>query len=447
MTFEEAYGFLKASEQYGSVLGLESMRMLLERLDNPHNRLKFVHVAGTNGKGSTAAYLANILAAAGFRVGRYISPSVFSYFEKIQISWSDKMINGKTAVNTDYIKEAEVSGYIERISKACASMTEDGLFHPTVFEIETAMAMLHFVNRNCDIVVLEVGLGGRLDATNVITTTVCSVITSISMDHMHILGNTLEEIAAEKAGIIKPGIPVVSYEQDEKATEVIKETCKSNNSVLTTADFNKILVNEQNISGTVFSYENLVNLKIKLLGENQVKNAVVAVLTIKTLQALGYTISEENIRNGLLYTRWRGRFEVVKDKPLFIIDGAHNEAAAISLAENIKIYFPHRRILFIMGVLADKDYDAVLKHTAPYADRIYTITPDNIRGLSSKVLAKAAEKYCRRVIDAGTVSDAVLQAYQVADEEDVLIAFGSLSYLEEVYALIAEGGNYGSEEN
>lgn len=447
MTFEEAYGFLKASEQYGSVLGLESMRILLDRLDNPQNCLKFVHVAGTNGKGSTAAYLANILAAAGFRVGRYISPSVFSYFEKIQISWTDNTVKDNTAVHTDYIKEAEVTEYIERISKACSAMMEVGLPHPTVFEIETAMAMLHFVNSRCDMVVLEVGLGGRLDATNVITTTVCSVITSISMDHMHILGNTLEEIAAEKAGIIKPGIPVISYEQDEKAEEVIKETCKNNNSVLTIADFNKILVKEQNITGTVFSYEKLENVTIKLLGKNQVKNAVVAVLTITALQALGYSISERDIRNGLLSTRWSGRFEVVKDKPLFIIDGAHNEAAAISLAENIKIYFPHRRLLFIMGVLADKDYVAVLKHTAPYADRIYTITPGNVRGLSSKVLAKAAEKYCRQVIDAGTVSGAVSQAYQAAGEEDVIIAFGSLSYLEEVSALIAEGVNYGSEEN
>lgn len=433
MTYEEASRFLKSSEQYGSVLGLKSMRVLLEKLGDPQERLKFVHIAGTNGKGSTAAYIANILASAGLRVGRYISPSVFSYFEKIQVSWPEESEKESQPVITKYVDKEEIAEYIEKISRVCEIMTEEGLPHPTVFEIETAMAMLHFVRERCDMAVLEVGLGGRLDATNVITTTVCSVITSIRMDHMHILGDTLEKIAAEKAGIIKPGVPVVSYDQDAKALEVIKKTCVSNRAELTVADFSKIHVESFGIDGTVFSYETRKSLKIKLLGENQVKNAVVAILATDVLRSLGYSVSEENIRAGLMNTVWRGRFEILKENPLFIIDGAHNEDAALSLAKNLNLYVKGKRILFIMGVLADKDYEAVLKNTASYAERIYTITPENMRGLQSDILAGTAEKYCGRVINAGTVSNAVLQAYEAAGGEDVIIAFGSLSYLKEVY--------------
>ncbi|MGB8450978.1 MAG: folylpolyglutamate synthase/dihydrofolate synthase family protein [Anaerocolumna sp.] len=433
MTYEEASGFLKSSEQYGSVLGLESMGTLLERLGNPQDRLKFVHIAGTNGKGSTAAYIATILAAAGYHVGRYISPSVFSYFEKIQISWSGQIGGENPTVITKYIGETEVSGCVSKIKNICESMTAEGLPHPTVFEIETAMAMLYFLSEKCNIVVLEVGLGGRLDATNVISTAECAVITSISMDHMHLLGDTIGQIALEKAGIIKPQIPVVSYGQEAAAKKIIESVSLSNHAVLTTADFSKIKIEIQTTDETVFSYGDRQNLKIKLLGENQVKNAVVAILAIDTLISLGYLISESDIRNGLFQTIWRGRFELVKDKPLFVIDGAHNEDAAISLEKNINLYFSNKRILFIIGVLADKDYDAVLKHTGLYADRIFTITPNNIRGLQSDKLAETARKYCNQVMNAGTVSRAVKLAYDNAVEDDVIIAFGSLSYLKEVY--------------
>ncbi len=433
MTYEEALSFIKSSEQYGSVLGLDNMRNLLKRLGNPQDKLKFVHIAGTNGKGSTAAYIANILASAGYLAGRYISPSVFSYFEKIQISFSDKQMQESSSVQTTFIKSNEVAEYIDRIKEICWMMTKEGLPHPTVFEIETAMAMLHFVKEKCDVVVLEVGLGGRLDATNVITTTECAVITSISMDHMHILGNTLEKIAEEKAGIIKEGIPVISYDQEPEAKKVIEFVCRKNHSVLTEADFNKIMIETQNIEETIFSYESFKHLKIRLLGENQVKNAIIAVLTAINLRNLGYSITDKNIYNGLEQTYWRGRFEVMKKKPYFIIDGAHNEDAAASLAQNIKHYFEGKRIIFIMGVLADKDYDAVLRHTGKYAVKIYTITPNTIRGLPAEKLAQTALKHNSQVVIAGTVLQAVKLAYETAGEEDVIIAFGSLSYLNEIY--------------
>lgn len=432
MTFGEAMDFLEKANQYGSILGLDSMRRLLNGLGNPQKRLKFVHVAGTNGKGSTAAFISAILAAAGYRVGRYISPSVFGYREKIRISGRTRMEGNGYGITDEAISESEIADCMARIKAVAVQMVFEGSPHPTVFEMETAMAMLHFTGKKCNIIVLEVGLGGRLDATNVIDTAECAVITSISMDHMHILGDTLEQIAEEKAGIIKAGIPVASYRQAEAAQKVLEAACLRENAELFTADFDDIRLEEQGIRGTVFSYGGLKNLEIRLLGDYQVKNAVTALTAVECLRRVGYEIPEEAIRNGLYRTVWRGRFEVVRTSPLFLIDGAHNEEAAATLARNIKIYFPNRRILYIIGMLADKDYDAVLSHTGPYAERIYTVTPDNPRGLRSDILADTARKYCGRVFDAGRVSEAVILALEASGKEDVIIAFGSLSYLNEV---------------
>jgi dihydrofolate synthase/folylpolyglutamate synthase len=292
---------------------------------------------------------------------------------------------------------------------------------------------MYFLQQDCNIVVLEVGLGGRLDATNVITTTECAVITSISMDHMNILGNNIEQIALEKAGIIKPGISVVSYQQAEEVRKVIELVSDENHASLETADFNKIEVEKQGLNGTTFSYDEIRKVQIRLLGEYQVKNAVTAILAVKAMRRLGYNISEEDIQTGLYQTSWTGRFEIIRNKPLFLIDGAHNDDAALELAKNIEMYFSNKRILYILGVLADKDYDAILKRTGSYAERIITITPNNSRGLPSDKLAQTAKKYCSNVIDAGDVTKAIEKAYEAAGQDDVIIAFGSLSYLKEVY--------------
>lgn len=451
MTIEEAYVFIEESNKYGSVLGLESMKTLLARLGNPQEQLKFVHVAGTNGKGTTAAYIATILATAGYSVGRYISPAVLNEREIIQISYkyedpkntSNENIQNNhikpvqnQCIFTKYISEEDIAYYIDQIQKACISMVADGFPHPTVFEIETAMSFLYFKDYRSDMVVLEVGLGGRLDATNVINTATCAVLTSISMDHMHILGNTLEQIAREKAGIIKPGIDVISYDQKAEARKVIEEVCKEKGANITFADINSIKVEEQDLNGTVFSYQNWKHIRIKLLGENQVKNAVTAIMTIEALQRAGYSIANEDIYTGLLNTRWSGRFEILKKDPLFIVDGAHNEDAAVSLEKNINIYLNNKKLIFIMGVLADKDYEAVLKHTGRYASAILTITPNNFRGLSSKKLAEVANPYCNTVYDCKTVPRAIDMAYNIAGEDDVILVFGSLSNLKEVYQVL-----------
>jgi len=456
MMYQEARQFISKSNQYGCVPGLETITELLKRLGNPHEELTIIHVAGTNGKGSTCAFLATILATAGYRVGRYISPAVFSYLERIQIvkscvsaqcnkqkivddctfyhtvSRNQSVENRDLIIETDNITEKGVSDTIALIMPACEAMVVEGFAHPTSFEIETAMTMLYLKWEQVDFVILEVGLGGRLDATNVIKHPVCSVITSISMDHMQILGDTLELIAREKAGIIKKGSPVISYKQEPEVTSVLRQASLESGAPFTMVDFTKIkdiLHSMEQITFLASIEEKEQSYLIKLLGENQVKNAFLAIHVARVLEELGYPIGEECIHKGLENTRWSGRFEVVDKKPFVIIDGAHNENAAKSLHKSIKLYFTNRKIIFIMGVLADKDYKSILRHTASLAEVIITLTPNNSRALSSAVLAQEAKQYCNQVVDAGDVAQAVQLAYQEAGEEDVIIAFGSLSYL------------------
>ncbi|MDF2802990.1 MAG: hypothetical protein K0S61_2893, partial [Anaerocolumna sp.] len=436
MTINEAYGFIDKAAGYGSILGLETMTNLLKGLDNPQDKLKFVHIAGTNGKGSTAAFITHILAAAGLRVGRYISPSVFSYEEKIQITCEETVsretcentshqlksnefgncgtnaqladnFSSERKIKTEYIKEVDIASLIEKIQYVCEALVSCGKSHPTVFEVETAMAMLYFVQEKCDIVVLEVGLGGKLDATNVIKTTECGVITSISMDHMEYLGDTLEKIAIQKAGIIKDGIQVAAYDLKEEAMKVIEETSKKMGADLRKADFYKIKNLNMTLNQTSFDYKERKNIVIKLPGINQVYNAVVAILTADALNERGYVISETAILKGLSSTTWRGRFEVIKNEPLFIIDGAHNTDAALSLAENIKIYLKDKKIRFIMGVLKDKDYDEILNVIKGVGEKIYTVSPNNSRALSSGILAEKALEKGIPAVDAVSVQGAV----------------------------------------
>lgn len=424
MTYQEAIKYIDKVNVYGSVLGLLNTKELLKRLGNPQDQLKFIHVAGTNGKGSVCSYLGSILANAGYMVGRYISPTILEYRERIQLQ--------RKQTNT-FISEEEVGCFIGRIKNVIEGMVREGLPHPTPFEIETAMAFLYFVEKQCDIVVLEVGLGGRKDSTNVITTTICSVITSISMDHMKMLGDTIEKIAYEKAGIIKENVPVVTYEQKEEARKVIEEESKKKHSKVYSMSLDEIQTVEYSFQGTTFDYREDKNLEIHLLGENQVKNAALAIEVIHVLIDLGYSISKKDMREGLFLTKWPGRFEMIKEKPWFFIDGAHNKDGARSLRKSIEIYFTNKRIIYIMGVLADKDYHSILKDTAPYADTIITLTPKNPRALSSDKLAKAARNYCSHVIDGKTVKDAVNIGIKLAKQEDVILAFGSLSFLGDIY--------------
>lgn len=426
MNYKEARVYLDEVSKYGSVLGLESMRELLRRLGDPQNELKFIHISGTNGKGSVLAYLSTILSGAGYRTGRYISPTLFSYRERIQ-------------VDGEYIEKESLACHVTAIAAAAEDMQKAGLPSPTVFEIETALAFLYFKEKRCDIVTLEVGCGGLLDATNVITTTLMEVIASISMDHTDLLGDTLAKIAAQKAGIIKPDTMVVSAQQKSEAAQVIEDTCKEQHCTLQMVDESKISNVHYGAEGQTFSYKTWENVAISLAGSYQIKNAALALEGVEALRKLGYALSDQQVREGLLHTAWRGRFTTLRRDPTVIIDGAHNPAAALELKESLERYFPGKTLYFVMGMFKDKDYAQVIDLTAPLARHIITVeTPGNPRAMPARELAEAVGKVNPSVEWADSVAHGVEKVLAMAGKEDAVIVFGSLSFLGEAADAVNE---------
>lgn len=448
MLYEEAMEFISYTNKLGSILGLETIANLLNRLGNPQDKLKIIHVAGTNGKGSTISFLSSILAGAGYRVGVYISPTVFSYREKLQIISLDenvcinnlKIDNRPYGCETlddnilqyQYISEEDICKAIKIIKSSCENMVGDGLAHPTSFEIETAMAFLYMQWEQVDFLILETGMGGRLDATNVIDNSLCSVITSVSLDHTQFLGDTLELIANEKAGIMKLNSSVITTNQHP---EVLKVFCDKANELdipMTIVDKDKVTDIRYSESQTTFVYpyqDNLDSYEIHLLGKYQVQNGILAIETARRIRDLGYPVSEEAIKKGLYHAKWQGRFEKISKAPEIYIDGAHNIEAAQSLRDSIEIYFTNRRLIFMIGVLADKDYQSMLRILAPMANAIITLTPDNQRALASNILAKEAGAYCKKIFDEQDIYNALERVHSEAKSGDVIIAFGSLSFL------------------
>ncbi|MEH2957870.1 folylpolyglutamate synthase/dihydrofolate synthase family protein [Candidatus Merdisoma sp. JLR.KK006] len=427
MTYKEARAFIDDTSKYGYILGLDTITELLNRLGNPQDDLKFVHIAGTNGKGSILAYVSTILKEAGYRVGRYISPTIFEYRERIQ-------------VNEEYISEEAVARLAQRIYEKGQEMLAEGLAHPTAFEVETAMAFLYFQEMNCDIVVLETGMGGLTDATNVVKTTLISAFASISMDHMGFLGNTLEEIAKIKAGIIKPNTMVVSTAQNPEVRKVLEATCRQQRASYHEIREEEITDRQVSFEEQSFTYKGWKKLRPGILGSCQLENAAAAAEVIYELRDLGYPVSEEAIRQGLEKTRWIGRFTIVDEDPLFIVDGAHNRDAADRLLETLKLYVPHKRKVFIIGVLADKEYDYIMSRLVPEAERIVTVmTPNNPRALPAKKLAETVKQYNSEVEAAQSIREAVQLAKGYADKDGMILAFGSLSYLGDLIEEVRKG--------
>ncbi len=426
MNYKEAMEYVEGLSRYGCIPGLESIRQLCGRLHDPQEKLRFVHIAGTNGKGSVLAYVSTILQTAGYKVGRYISPTLSDYRERFQI-------NGKM------IPKSQFGRYLEQVKEAAEQMEAEGLPHPTQFEVDTAFAFLYFLDKKCDIVVLETGMGGLTDATNLITTTVCAVLAPISMDHMKMLGSSLEEIARQKAGIIKENCTVVSCGQKEEAMRVIRREAERFGCPLRIAGEKDISHVKYGLTRQRFSYGGHKNLEISLAGKYQITNAALAAEVTEALNAAGYSISDKALREGLLGTRWPGRFTIMGRAPLFVLDGAHNEDAAAVLADSIKFYFPHQKIIYIMGILADKEYDKIIRITAPYAEQIITVTPPrNPRALGGYELAQAAREYHPSVTVADSLQESVEMACLLAGEEKntAVIVFGSLSYLGEMMNII-----------
>lgn len=417
MKYTEAVEYLESLNSYGIVPGLFNIENLCEALGNPQKDLQFVHIAGTNGKGSTLAYISTVLKNAGYKVGRYVSPTISQYRERIQI-------NGRP------ISQKSLCAWAERIKEVCAELCAAGKPHPTSFEAETALAFGYFREQGCDIVVMECGMGGRLDATNIIQNTLVSVLASISMDHMQYLGKTIEAIAAEKVGIIKTGCKVVTAMQEESVQKVIEEKAGKKGCPVVVADLSEVKKIRYGLEKQRFDYRTWKNLEITLAGNHQIGNALLAIKVLEELNNLGYNISEKALRKGLKETSWPGRFTVVGKKPYFIVDGAHNADAAKKLAQTIEFYFTNKRIIFIMGILRDKEYETIIELTHTYADQIITVaTPGNARAMSAYELAAEVAKVHSNVTAADSIEEAVEISYLLAGKEDVIIAFGSLSFM------------------
>lgn len=410
MSPEEAISYI---ENYGwstTRLGLDRTKALLGALGNPERKLKFIHIAGSNGKGSTSSMLASILMEAGYKTGLYISPYIEVFNERIQI-------------NGEYISGERLAEITERV-KVIADSMED---HPSQFELVTAIAIEYYYEEECDIVVLEVGMGGALDSTNAIDAPEVAVITNIGLEHTEYLGDTLEEIAETKGGIIKTGSSCVCYDGAPEVTKVIRNICDERDVELTVADFKKVRPLEADLNGQSFSY-NGETYKLSLLGKHQLRNTAVVLETVNTLRKRGWEISDEDVRLGLERVKWPARFEVLEKNPPFILDGGHNPQCAEALVESIEEYLPGERIVFLLGVLGDKDYDSIVKMMMPYASEFICVTPNSPRALTANELADYIVNNGGRATPADSIEEGIRMAKSASSNDGgrPVIAFGSL---------------------
>ncbi|MCR4892861.1 MAG: bifunctional folylpolyglutamate synthase/dihydrofolate synthase [Lachnospiraceae bacterium] len=491
MNYQEAMSFINSIPRFSptsivngtATYDLVAVRELLRRLGNPQNSLKFVHIAGTNGKGSTSAFLFQILVESGLKTGLYTSPFLERFTERIRVSQKS---------SSDEISEEALARLTETVKNAADSMDSDGLPYPSEFEIVCAIAFLYFAEENCDIVVLEVGLGGRLDATNVISCPELALIATISLDHTEILGNSLPEIAFEKAGIIKEGCQVILYPQDPEVTAVFQRVCKERAATLYEAVMPDRLLS-QNLEGQSFhltlpvrkgtgsnergssasandsdlslsanesnsakdmasasgnssissgngsdpcenSFE-FPELTIRLLGEYQTRNAALAVNAALHLMEKGWPVTEDSIRRGLLTATWPGRFELVRNNPTVILDGGHNEEGAKALLNSLRLYFPNREIIFVTGVLADKAYKKMTGTLIPVARKFFTVSPNSPRALASEALARHLQEQGVEAIACESVPAAVKAALAEAGRDGIVCVFGSLYLIGEARGL------------
>ena len=425
MDYQEARAFI-AGKISGVHLELDRIRALLDELGNPEKNLRFLHIAGTNGKGSIAAYLSAALTRAGFCTGVYTSPVVYTYGEQFRI-------NGKMITREEYTQLAE------KMKSAVTHMERRGLVCPSNFELETVLAILFFAEQPCDYSILECGMGGRDDATNVIPAPVLAIFASISMDHTEFLGHTLPEIASVKAGIIKKGcMAAVTSGQQKETSDVLQSACNSLGVLLVNGHPEQAEILENTIDGVTFRYKGLL-FHTPLAGSCQVENAVTAFEALKVLQRKEPELTDEKILEGISLADWHGRFTRIAENPDFLVDGAHNPRAADILRKSVLECYPDRRRIFILGVFADKDYREVIRRTCDLADVLLCVeTPDNERALPAEKLAGiAAEIFPGKPVFAEkSIPDAVRHSLALAGPEDLILSFGSLSNIGEITGLM-----------
>ena len=416
MTGQEAVAYIDTFQWQAHAPGLERIRTLLHALGDPQKELKFVHVAGTNGKGSVCAYLASVLRCAGYRVGLCTSPFLEDFRERIQVDGE--------------LIPPEVLGELTELARPAAEAMED---HPTEFELITAVAMLYFRRCRCDIVVLEVGLGGALDASNVIDVPEAAVITAMGMDHAAILGPTLGDIAAAKAGIIKPGGTVVSFGGCPEADAVIRERCREQGAQLTEVDFSRLRVVGTGLDGTDLEFAPYGALHVPLVGLYQAKNAAVAVTTVEVLEKRGWEISRRALEQGLASVCWPGRLEVVRRTgPVILRDGAHNAHGMAATVESLRALFPGKKLTILMGVMADKDVEDMLKLLAPIAGQVFTVRPESPRAMPAEELAALVNRYGVPAVPCAGVAAGLQAAAEAAGADGAVCALGSLYLVGEV---------------
>lgn len=408
MTVNEAIAYIENYTWSTTRLGLERTRALLSALGDPQKKLKFIHVAGSNGKGSTCAVLDAILRAAGYRTGLYTSPYIEDFCERIQ-------------VNGENIPGERLAEITERVKKIADTMED----YPSQFELVTAIAMEYFHESGCDIVVLEVGLGGALDSTNAIDAPEVAVITNIGLEHTEYLGDTLEEIAATKAGIIKTGCDAVCYDGAPEVTEVIKTVCRERGVPLTCVDFSRLTPLRSDLDGQTFLW-NGEKLRLSLLGTHQLHNAAVALETIDALRRRGWSISARSVRKGLENVKWPARFEVLSREPMFILDGGHNPQCAEALIKSLDELLPNEKVVFLTGVLADKDYAQIMRLMTPYAREFVCLTPLSDRALPAKELAGYLEAQGAKAVACEDIEKGIITALAKTREGGAVVAFGSL---------------------
>lgn len=413
MNMTDVINLVNTNRGTGKKESLSRMQLLMEKLGNPQEHLKYVHIAGTNGKGSTTAFLASIANAAGVRVGVYTSPHL-------------ERINERILLNKDEITDEAFINLTERVAPLVKEV-EDELDEVLYsFEILTAVALIYFYEQNCELVVLEAGIGGRLDATNVIRTPLAAVITSIGLDHTKVLGESKEAIASEKAGIIKRNGKIIYPEMSRAINEVIQNKAEKEHAEVLQVKESAITNVKLSEEVSVFDYESLENVTIQLLGRHQISNAVLAIETVQVLQTNGFAIDEESIRNGLRKAQWPGRMEKINNEPTVIIDGAHNPEGIAHLNTNLKRLFPDDKLIFVVGMMKDKAYMEMIQTVFPQAEKILTVSPDPYRGFDAHETADIINAQGILAEAFESVESVVNYLKDSTHSTDKIIVFGSL---------------------
>lgn len=410
MTYEEAIEYIHGVSNFFCKPGLERIRELCLGLGDPQKKLKFVHVTGTNGKGSVCSMLSSVLSEAGYRVGLFTSPYVLEFNERMRVN-GENISNDKLAALTEK-------------ARAVAEKMAD---RPTEFELITAIAFEYFYKEKCDLVILEVGMGGRYDATNIIDSSLLSIITGVSIDHTAFLGDTVEKIAYEKAGIIKPNSCALYGGDDIFAEAIIADEASKKQTILCKTNYSRLRVLSSDLSGTTFDYRSRSGLEVSLLGSYQPKNAAIVLDALDNLSGIGLHVSEDAIRRGLKKARWPARFEIIGKDPLVIFDGAHNPQGITAAVDSIKAYFGDRRVVIMSGVLRDKDYEAIADSLSEVATEVYAITPDSPRALSAEEYANVIGKRGVAATPCLSVAEALTLGKSKAKElNTALFCLGSL---------------------